>query len=102
MCLSDVIMVICDMVFDIAPVFWMLDEENVMPLLLTRFLIAGWSNRSLQSPFYGPVAYIREYTLHQSRDLIRRRYTTAMIPFYRRLFHDDHKPSDRFLADRSL
>lgn len=59
----------------------MLDEDNVMPLLLTRFLIAWVVEQIFTVTLMAQWLIYVEYTLHQSRDLIRRRYTTAMIPF---------------------
>ncbi len=81
MCITDILMVIFGMAFDIAPVFWVLDEENVFFLLMIRFLIAWVIEQIFCVTLLAQWLIYVEYTLHQSRDLIRRRYPAAMIPF---------------------
>lgn len=81
MCITDVLMVLFGMAFDIAPVFWMLDKDNVFILLLVRFLIAWVIEQIFCVTLLAQWLIYVEYTLHQSRDLIRRRYPVAMIPF---------------------
>lgn len=81
MCLCNVLMVLCSMVFDIAPVFWTVDEDNVVVHLLTRFLVSWVVDQIFSVTMLTQWLLFVEYTLHHSRDLIRRRYPVVMVPF---------------------
>lgn len=82
MCICNLLMVLCSMIFDIVPVFWVLDEDNVGYLLLTRFVVAWVIDQIFAVTLLAQWLIYVEYTLHRSRDLIRRRYPAAMVMFF--------------------
>ncbi len=82
MCLTDLLMVICFMAFDIFPLFETFDENYVLKLLLICYVLSWIINRIFSVALSAQWLLYVEYTLHQSRDLIRRRYPAVMIPFF--------------------
>ena len=82
MCLGTALMVLFSVTFDTVPILWTVNEDNVTFLILTRYLV-GWAIDQFFSVILLAqwLLYV-EHALHQSRDLIRRRYRIAMIPLF--------------------
>ena len=81
MCLCNMLMVLFAMASDIAPAFWTITEDNFDFYGLIGFTIPFVINQIFVVMLLAQWLIYVEYTLHQSRDLIRRRYKVAMIPF---------------------
>ena len=81
MCLCNMLMVIFAMAFDIAPAFWTINEDNLAFYGIIGFTVPFVLNQIFACMLLAQWLIYVEYTLHQSRDLIRRRYAVAMVPF---------------------
>ena len=81
MCLCNVFMVFVSMAFQLAPAFLTVDYYTGEYLIIAMDFIAPLINQIFSVVLLAQWFVYVEYTLHQSRDLIRRRYPAASILF---------------------
>ena len=81
MCLCNLLMVICAIVFDVVPIFWKASVDNVYDILFNWWVIGWIFDLVFIVTLLAQWLIYVEYTLHQSRDLIRRRYPAALAVY---------------------
>ncbi len=80
MCLCNMLTVIIAMAFDIAPAFLTITEDNLAFFGIILFTVPFALNQLFVIMLLTQWLIYVEYTLHQSRDLISRRYKVAVVP----------------------
>lgn len=81
MCVCDLIMTIISMALDINPVFWKVGDDISETLVIMIFFLPDLVDLIFAITLLAQWLIYVEYTLHQSRDLIRRRYKAAFFVF---------------------
>ena len=81
MCLSVIFLTVDKIVFDIACLFYRSGVETPVVLFFCNYYVGMIVVEICSVLLLVQWLVFVEYTLHQSRDIIRRRYPAAMIPF---------------------
>ncbi|MCR5488002.1 MAG: hypothetical protein K6F35_10865 [Lachnospiraceae bacterium] len=81
MCLVDLLMVVFSIPFDIAPLFLRFNEDNLFTVLYLFFSVSYMLDQILSITLITVWLIYMEFTLHQSQDLIKRRYRIFMVPY---------------------
>ena len=81
MCVMNMIMVVTSVVFDVFPVFSTVNENSLLFISTMRFIVSWLANKLFSIVILIQWLLYVEFTLHKSKDLIRRRYPFVMIPF---------------------
>ena len=81
MCLTNLLAAVVTMAFAIAPLFFTANDAVFYIPIMLRYSVGYFVEQIFVVVLLAQWLLYIEYTLHQSRDLIRRRYRPAMIPF---------------------